>query len=93
MTFHDVTDLRIALDFGRGNQARNLNELSIASIDREQVEHSGCRPYWRWRIALNDPVAGEITFGASGYSQLLRDQPKLVSDQRLPAAERAAIRL
>ena len=30
------------------------------------------RPYYRWRIELNWPKDGHISFAASGFSQVLR---------------------
>ncbi len=92
LTFHDATDLRIAVDLGgRGGQIA-LNELSIAGITRAPVaDQKICldRPYYRWRIALNLPEGGEIAFGASGFTQVLRAAPVLLDEQRLAAADRA----
>src|SRR5882672_8829568 len=36
LVFHDVTDLRIALDFAGGVPRRSLNELSIAAISKQR---------------------------------------------------------
>ena len=91
LTFHDTTDLRVAFDCDRGHQVA-LSPLSIASIVREPIQDQKVcldRPYWRWRIELNDPQGGEIAFGASGFTQTLRAEPKLCAEQRLPAHERA----
>jgi hypothetical protein len=68
-----------------------LSPLSIASIAREPIkDQKVCldRPYWRWRIALNDPQGGEIAFGASDFTQTLRAEPKLSSEQRLSGHDR-----
>ena len=92
LTFHDVTDLRIAVDFGDSGCQTAINELSIAAITRERVPDQKIRldrPYYRWRIALNLPQGGEIAFGASGFTQDLRAEPVLVDEQRLPANARA----
>jgi hypothetical protein len=92
LTFHDVTDLRIAVDFGDSGCQTAINELSIASIARERVQDQKIcldRPYYRWRIALNLPQGGEIAFGASGFTQKLRAEPVLLDQQRLVATERA----
>ncbi len=92
LTFHDVTDLRITVDFGDSGCQTAINELSIAAITRERVpDQKICldRPYYRWRIALNLPQGGEIAFGASGFTQDLRADPVLVDEQRLPANARA----
>ena len=88
LVFHDTADLRIGLDFGGSACRRSLNELSIAAISKRPAEggrEAGPRPYFRWRIELNLPAGGELTFGASGYSLTLRAAPVLLDEQRLPA--------
>ncbi len=92
LTFRDVTDVRLAVDFGNSGHQRNMNELSIAAISRTPVAgrtFGSKRQYYRWRIELNMPQGSEITFGASGYSQVLRAAPVLTDEQRLPATDRA----
>ncbi len=91
LTFHDVTDLRIAVDCGDSGCRTALNELSIGAVMREPVQDQKIcldRPYYRWRIELNLPQGGEITFGASGFTQTLRAEPVLLDDQKLSAAGR-----
>lgn len=93
LVFHNVTDLKIAVDFGDSGNSININELSIHDVAREQLsakEQKICldRSYYRWRIALNLPQGGEIAFGASSFTQTLRAEPVLTSEQRLVAAER-----
>ncbi len=92
LAFHNVTDLRLAVDFGdSGGQVFSMNELSIDAITRQRVEDQKVcldRPYYRWRIALNLPSGGEIAFCASGFTQTLRAEPVLLAEQRLAAAER-----
>ncbi len=63
LTFHNVTDLRVAADFGAGGRRTSLNELSIDRITRQRVEDQKIcldRPYYDWLIALNVPQ-GEVT--------------------------------
>lgn len=50
------------------------------------VEHL-LRPYYIWTIETNWP-AGEISFGASGFSQVLRSDPILTGEQQLSTHER-----
>ncbi len=91
LAFHDVADLRLAVDFRDSGGQVTMNELSIDAITRERVEDQKVcldRPYYRWRIALNLPTGGEIAFSASGFTQTLRAEPVLLDEQRLPAAER-----
>lgn len=91
LTFHDVTDLRVALDWGHSGHRTALSEPQIDRITRAAVaDQKICldRPYYRWRIAFNWPRGGEIGFGASGFSQTLRTAPALLDQQRLPPADR-----
>ena len=93
LVFHDVTDLRIQLDMS-GAVPLALNELSIDAVEKSPARHPGqasALPYHRWRIGLNLPRNGEITFGASGYTQTLRAEPALLEEQRLPAGTRAGL--
>ena len=91
MTFHDVTDLKMAVDFGDSGCRTAINELSIASITRAPVPDQEGYPervYYRWRIELNLPRGGEIAFGASGFTQVLRAEPVLLDEQKLSSADR-----
>jgi hypothetical protein len=92
LTFHGVTDLRIAIDWGDSSHRNALHDLSIGAITREPVPNQEGYPerlYFRWRIGLNWPKGAEIGFGASGFTQKLRAEPVLLDEQRLSAAERA----
>jgi len=91
LTFHDVTDLQIAIDCGDSGGRTALRPLSIDGISRKRIEDQKIcldRPYYRWRITLNDPQGGAITFGASGFTQVLRAAPVLLDQQQLPPANR-----
>jgi hypothetical protein len=89
LTFHDVTDLRVSLDFGGSGHRQALNEPSIAAISQESdPTPSTAQPYGRWRIEFNLPRGGEIVSGASSYTQILRAEPVLLDEQRLPACGR-----
>jgi hypothetical protein len=86
LVFHDVTDLRIGLDWGSGHRTA-LGEPQIDAITRAAFEDQKIslgQPYYRWRIGLNWPRGGELTFGASGFTQTLRAAPVLLDQQRLP---------
>ena len=91
LAFHDVTDLRIGVDFGDSDSRTAINELSIAGISRTPVDDKERFPnndYYRWRIELNVPQGGEIVFGARGFTQTLRADPVVLDEQRLPAGSR-----
>lgn len=91
LIFHDVTDLRLSIDFGDSGFAQALNLMSIATVWKKPVTARnavGPFEYYRWRIVLNLPKDGEISFGASGFTQSHRAEPKLVHEPWLPASER-----
>jgi hypothetical protein len=91
LSFHDVTDLRIAIDCGDSGGQIALHALSIHAITRERIRDQKIsldRPYYRWRIALNWPQGGMLTFGASGFAQTLRAEPVLLDQQQLSPADR-----
>jgi len=94
LTFHGVTDLRINIDWGDTNFRQALHQVSIHQIEREPVREQQVyldRPYYSWRIVLNWPKAGEIAFGAVGFTQLLLADPVLTSKQHLSLRERSEI--
>jgi hypothetical protein len=94
LTFHHVTDLRIAIDCGDSGGQVALHPLAIDTISRERIEGQKIcfdRPYYRWQIALNWPQGGNITFGASGFTQVLRAEPVLLDEQQLPPADRVQV--
>lgn len=91
LTFHNVTDLQIAVDCGDTGGQVALYPLSIDAITRERiVEQKICfdRPYYRWRIALNWPRGGEIRFGATKFTLDLRAEPVLQDQQQLSPLDR-----
>ena len=91
LTFHSVTDLRIAIDWGDSGFRTMLSELSIDGISRQQIEDQAIcldRPYYRWRIELNSPRPGVIAFGASDFTQRLRAKPVVLDEQSFPRGAR-----
>ena len=94
LTFHDVTDLQVAVDCGDTGGQVALHALSIDDITRERiVDQKICfdRPYYRWRIAFNWPRGGEIRFGASDLTLDLRAEPVLLDQQQLSPLDRAPL--
>ena len=94
LTFHDVTDLRIDLDWGDSGGRVAVSEASIHVIDRSSVvDQKICfdRPYYRWRIDMNVPFGGKIAFGATGFTQLLHAEPLLIDEQKLTPSQRAGL--
>jgi hypothetical protein len=70
LTFRDVTNLRISLDYAAAAAA--LGPFSIHAIER-RIERRERYDAQLWKIRVNWPV-GEISFEASGFQQLaMRD--------------------
>jgi hypothetical protein len=92
LSFHGVTDLRIAMDWGDTGGQVALQAASIDRIEREPVPHQKVfldQPYYRFRLCLNAPKAGEITFCGVGFTQQLRAEPVRSDRQHLSARERS----
>ena len=91
LVFHGASDLKIDIDWGQLGAQVALQPASVAEIERAPIENQRIyldRSYYRWRIALNSPQRGEITFGAVGFTQTLRAEPILSERQALTRAER-----
>ena len=95
LTFHHVTDLRISVDWGDSGQQVAVSEMTLGHMARQPVEKQLIcldRPYYRWTLCLNSPrPGGEITFGASGFTQVLRQEPVVCLEQKLNPAERVKL--
>ena len=86
LRFQNVGDLSISIDHGDSGGRVAMSELSIGSVKRERLD----RPfdYWRWTIDLNAPQGARISFCASGFTQTLREEPVLLTEQHLPRRHR-----
>lgn len=94
LTFHGVTDFAIAIDWGLIGSQIGLQLPSIDRIERHRATEQKVnldRPYYVWRIALNAPHDGYITFGAAGFTQRLRAEPILQDQQWIAPARRRAM--
>ncbi len=91
LRFHNVTDLKIHVDGGDSGHQVAINEWSIHDVTREQVKDQKIcldQPYYAWRIELNWPRGGLISFGASGFTQVLRADAVLQDQQKLSSKGR-----
>ncbi|HSD10500.1 MAG TPA: hypothetical protein VLF14_05930 [Candidatus Binatia bacterium] len=89
LVFHGVTDRRIHIDDGSSGLQVAHGLPSIHRIEREPIADQKVfldRPYYRWRVELNAPRDGEITFGAVGFTQMLESEPVLCEEQWLTRA-------
>jgi hypothetical protein len=92
LVFHGVTDLRIAIEWGRSGFQTAIHHVAIDRISRELIHDQKVfldRPYYQWKIKLNWPKDGEISFGAVGYSQTLLAEPVISTKQHLSLKERS----
>jgi hypothetical protein len=91
LTFHHVTDLRLDVAWASTGFQVGLHPISIGTIERALVEDQKIcfdRPYYAWRIEANWPQGGAISFGASGFTQVLRAEPVLMNEQWLSPLDR-----
>ena len=94
LTFHHVTDLRMAIDWVTSGFQTAIHEISISGITRSQIENQKIcldRPYYHWTIETNFPKEGSITFGGSGFTQVLRAEPILIDEQKLSSSQRSPL--
>lgn len=92
LAFHGVTDLSIKVDWEYSGFQVALHEMSIDRIFRDAIRDQKVyldRPYYAWHIRLNWPAAGEIRFGAVGFTQTLRSEPILTPHQKLTPSQRS----
>ena len=85
LTFHDVTFLRISLDYA--TPTAGLVPFMIHGIERRSEQ----RPRYLaqvWKIDISWPL-GEITFESRGFTQEARGSAILSKGQCLSASERA----
>ena len=77
LVFHGVTDPKISIDWGPSGFQNLMHGVSIDRIEREQIQNRRlptAPSEYKWRIPLNWPE-GEISFGASGFTQMHRGEP------------------
>lgn len=87
LTFHEVTGLRIDIDYAASQAA--IVPMSIGEIAREPLVYPNGYRSFRWRVLLNWP-AGELTFAGPGFTQVLRTRPIATDAQYLDAQQRVA---
>jgi hypothetical protein len=86
LIFHDVSDLKVELDYRAASAA--LTPFSIHGITRT-LERRERYTATLWRIEVNWPQ-GEITFEASGFEQRTTAEPTLSDDMWLGGERRDA---
>ena len=88
LVFHNVTDLRIVIDWGDSDFQRSVMGMHIVEIKRNIVKTRMKFPeYYKWNIELSDKHS-EINFGASGFTQYLRSEAIWTDKQFLTIEQR-----
>ena len=83
LTFRDVFDLKIDLDWAK--VSAGMTPFSISQIHREARRHD-----FLWKIDVNWP-SGSITFSGTGFHQRLRAEPMVTGSQSLEPDERRSL--
>ena len=82
LTFHDVTNLVISIDYQSCTAC--LQPLTIHDIQRRAVEYQNEGAGYRWEIDINWPRNSFMKFQASGFTQTARTEPVAGQGQALP---------
>ena len=86
LTFHEVSDLVVSTDYRTHSLA--FQPMAIHDIQREEVTYPNGYKSFAWRIELNIPIAGHMTFQASGFTQTERSEPLVSRMQCLSPSQR-----
>lgn len=88
LTFHDVSDLAISVDYAAATAA--VQPMTIHEIIREVVTYSNGYSSYKWKIEINWPPKGFISFQATGFTQVPRMEPVVSGAQYLSPSERGS---
>ena len=86
LVFHEVTGLAIAIDYASRSAA--LQPMQIDDIRREVVTYPNGYSSFSWKIELNWPEGGFISFDSPRMSQTLTGEPVRSTAQWLMPSQR-----
>ena len=86
LTFHDVTKLVISVDYA--SSTASFQPMTIHEIHREVVTYPNGYSSFAWKIEINWPRNGLISFRSSGFTQSSRKEPITSDAQYLSPSER-----
>ena len=86
LTFHDATDLVVAIDYASCTAA--LQPMTIHEIHREVVAYPNGYSSFAWKIEISWPRNSFISFRSPSFTQVLRAQPIVSGAQYLSPSQR-----
>lgn len=86
LTFHDVSDLVISIDYASSTAA--IQPMMIHEIHREAVTYPNGFSSFNWKIEINWPRNSFISFCSSGFTQTLKAEPFVSGAQYLSPSQR-----
>ena len=89
LQFHQVTALRIAIDYA--SPSAGLCPFTLEAIERTAQVYPNGYASWRWTLRLNWPE-GEIGFESPGFTQTQRSPTQRSERQSLAPAQRGGKR-
>lgn len=90
LIFHDVTDLKISVDWGNSNNSKFLGDapgLYINNITKRKIYSPISDEYFLWHIDTNNHNS-KIIFGATSFSLEMKGKQQTVNRQFLLKRER-----
>ncbi len=86
LTFHEVSDLIVTIDYAVGSAA--LQPMMIHEIHRDTFNSPTGHSSFIWKIEMNWPANSAISFRSTGFTQVLRGEPVISENQWLMPSER-----
>jgi hypothetical protein len=78
LIFKNISGLNMQME----NEPPMIFDFVILDIRRSDPTHSPTgMPFWKWHLEL---LNGHISFSASGYEQIIKQQPVLSGSQEFP---------
>lgn len=86
LTFHEVTDLVVSIDYAASTAA--CQPMMIHEIHRNPITYSNGYSSFTWKIEINWPRNSFISFDSSGFTQELKSEAIVSSAQYLSPSQR-----
>lgn len=86
LIFNEVSDLVISIDYSSASAA--VQPMAIHEIERKLMTYPNGYSSFSWKVNMNWPPNGFISFHASGFTQVPRMEPITSGAQNLTPVER-----